>query len=562
MLGATVGALQPTSAGADDPVPPTIQAVYAEPSNLAWDGGLVTVYASLDSPAGIANASFGIYLANGGTAYATMTESSPGSNLWSGGVVLGPNYEVYGVNHNVEISVMGNDGGYTQEFVTSLTQDGQPQFDQAPYVQVDSVDPTSLSSAGGQVLIRASATDDRAVSEVYATVTGPAGSSVVYMSPYSGDQWEGTLDVPANTSHDSGVSYTVQATALDDIGQYSTADGPSIYVAPVENQPPTVANPSVTPTSLPATGGDVTIRADVTDADGSVQDVTAFVLAPEGGFTPVPMTQASVGAPYEGIWTAPANTGEPVAEYAVLITAIDNEGAPGEADAGSVTVDGTPPFDEAPDVFDPSVTPTSLPAAGGQITIEASATDDRAISEVYAVITSPAGSAVVPMGGISSSRYQAVYTVPANGTSSPVVYSVEVSALDDIGQQDIEDAGTVTVAVGADTPPVLSVLSVTPRSLSAAGGSVSIRAKATDDNAIAKVVAAITRPNGSIAKIVLARVRTSSFYKGAYQLPANPKFTPVSYGVAVTARDRSNQTDTEDACDVSAPARRAAAAHR
>ena len=254
MLGATVGALQPTSASADEPVTPTIQAVSAVPSNLPWDGGLVTVYASLESPAGIANAYYGIYLANGGTAYASMTESSPGSNLWSGDVVLGPNYEVYGVNHNVEVSVTGNDGGYAQEFATSITQDGQPVFDQAPYVQIDSVDPTSLSSDGGQVLIRASASDDQSVSEVYATVTGPAGSSVVYLSPASGDQWEGTFDVPANTSHDSGVSYATQATALDDIGQSGFADGPSIYVDAVQNQAPTVGNPSVTPT-FPASDG-------------------------------------------------------------------------------------------------------------------------------------------------------------------------------------------------------------------------------------------------------------------------------------------------------------------
>ena len=393
-IGAVLGVLAPTDASADEPVPPTISNVFVSPSSVQYEGGTVTVSANLESPAGIANASYSVYLANGGAAYASMTESPAGSGSWSGDVAIPTNYEFNAVSHSLEMYVEGNDGGSTQEFVGSIDQEGQPQFDQAPYVSVSMVEPQSLSSDGGQVTIRASASDDRSVSEVYATVTGPEGTSTVYLSPIFGDEWEGTFDAPANPSRLAGVSYSTSATALDDIGQSSSADGPSIYVAPLENQPPIVANPSVTPNSLPATGGDVTIRADVTDSDGSVQDVTAFVLAPEGGYTPVPMTHSGVGDSYEGIWTAPPNHAEPAAEYSVLVTALDNEGAPGEADAGTVTVEGTPPFDERPDVFDPSVTPTSLPAAGGQITIEASASDDRAISEVYAVVTSVDGATV------------------------------------------------------------------------------------------------------------------------------------------------------------------------
>ena len=184
------------------------------------------------------------------------------------------------------------------------------------------------------------------------------------------------------------------------------------------NQPPVVTNPSLTPTSLPVTGGDVTIRADVTDADGSVANVTAFVLSPGGGFIPVPMTQPAAGAPYEGMWTAPANTGESAAEYPVLVTALDNEDEPGEAPAGSVTVAGT---NQPPELGTPSVRPRSLPTAGGPVTIRVRATDDRAVTSVFALITRPNGATKrVAMATVGGARYEGVYQVPANTTFVPV----------------------------------------------------------------------------------------------------------------------------------------------
>ena len=109
------------------------------------------------------------------------------------------------------------------------------------------------------------------------------------------------------------------------------------------------------------------------------------------------------------------------------------------------------------------MTPQTLPSTGGQITIAATATDDRAVSYVYANVTDPAGNATsVDLDAISSSRFEGVYTLPANTTTSAANYAITVIAQDDIGQEGYEDAGVVSVAAAAATKK-LSVLPSTVR---------------------------------------------------------------------------------------------------
>ena len=108
---------------------------------------------------------------------------------------------------------------------------------------------------------------------------------------------------------------------------------------------------------------------------------------------------------------------------------------------------GTPPFDETPIVWDPSVTPTSLPTGGGAVTLAVSAWDLRGISEAYASISGPAGAAYnVPLEPIGADRFAGVFQAPANSSISPAYYEIEFSALDDIGQQTIVGGERVSVA--------------------------------------------------------------------------------------------------------------------
>ena len=528
---------------------PVISNVVINPSSVEANGGTVTISATITSSVGIAEAGFTVNLFSGGQAGAAMTRTAPGSDVWSGDIAIPANFSNDPINHGVDMSATGNDGGNVLEIVGSIDQAGQPQFDEAPNVGINSVTPTDLGSEGGDVLFSVSASDDHAVSEVYVSLFGSDGSTTtVHLAGVSSLNWEGTFTAPANTSRTAPVTYATQATALDDAGQSAFSDGPQITVAPVPNQEPVVSNPSVTPVSLPPAGGEVTIRADAMDPDGSLTDVHADITHPDGSITSLTMNQPSVDAPYEVVWTAPANndTDSPK-EHVVTVVAVDDEGASGFAEAGSVTVDGPPPFDELPDVFDSLLTPTTLPAGGGEVSVEASATDDRAMSEVYAVVTAPDGTTTqVPMEGVSSSRYQGDFTLPANTRFSPASYSVEVTALDDIGQPGTEAAGTVKVAARVDLAPELTRAAVVPSTL-IGSGLARLRATATDDRAVAEVYALVRAPGGEPTRVEMYAPPGDPRYEGLFSAPENTSGKPVTYAVEIVATDRAGHQSRADA---------------
>ena len=230
--------------------------------------------------------------------------------------------------------------------------------------------------------------------------------------------------------------------------------------------PPVVTNVTASPSSLPAEGGLVTIFADASDENGGVTWVQAEVSGPFGGPETVLMGFTGVGNTYSGSLTIPANFTDSPMSYSILVQAIDLGGNSTWEGGAEINVDAAPQFDERPIVSDPLVTPRDLPSAGGSSTIRVTASDDRAISEVYATVTLPGGSTTnVPLEGVSSSAYEGVFTAPANSGATAAQYAIEVTALDDIGQSASVDAGLVTVAA-APPPPSAAKLTVNPGKLS------------------------------------------------------------------------------------------------
>lgn len=115
--------------------------------------------------------------------------------------------------------------------------------------------------------------------------------------------------------------------------------------------------------------------------------------------------------------------------------------------AGSVQVAAEPVFDEAPSVWDPAVTPRTLTSAGGPVKLAVSAFDLRGISDAYATVTGPGGVQTrVQLEGVSSDRFEGTFNAPPNTGTGAIEYSVEMSALDDIGQQTTVSGGVFTVA--------------------------------------------------------------------------------------------------------------------
>ena len=215
-----IAALLPATAMADDPQPVVISGFAANPSALPPAGGMVIVSAVISSPAGISHAAISVYQADGGITGTDLERTDPATDTWSGQVAIPGNASNEPVSHTLEVFAQANDGGSAQEIVGSIDVAGQPVFDQAPDVFDPALDPVSLPASGGPVTIRASASDDRSVSEVNAVVSGAGGATWnVPMEPISSSRFEGTWNAPPNPSPTLSATYSVEVTALDDIGQ-------------------------------------------------------------------------------------------------------------------------------------------------------------------------------------------------------------------------------------------------------------------------------------------------------------------------------------------------------
>jgi len=215
--------------------------------------------------------------------------------------------------------------------------------------------------------------------------------------------------------------------------------------AAAEDFPPVITNAQISPSTLPSNGGTVTVTADVVD-DISVFSVGANAYGP--GFLSAPMllTDSDAGT-YTGTIDIGPNFNEDSVNYQIEVVAIDGTSGTTMEFIGDVEVRGNPPFDEKPIVWDPSVSPTSLPRSGGPVNLAVSAWDLRGISEAYASITGSAGESYnVPLEAISADRFTGVFNAPANTSIFPAYYEIEFSALDDIGQQTIVSGERVTVA--------------------------------------------------------------------------------------------------------------------
>ncbi len=230
-----------------------------------------------------------------------------------------------------------------------------------------------------------------------------------------------------------------------------------------EDTGPLILSAKVSPASLPAEGGTVTISARVED-DCGLQQVYAEIYSGEGIYQSFQMLPAedinTHSAVYRAEFQVLGNSQESPVSYQANILATDTNGAIAEAFAGEVEVAGVPQFDEAPYVSEPLVAPSVLGGFGGTAKIGVSASDNRGVASAYAVVTFPDNSEQdVALEPISFSRFEGSLKVPANPSGEPQTYSVAVFAEDDIGQTTGAYAGTITVEPkGTPSSGVLSLV--------------------------------------------------------------------------------------------------------
>jgi hypothetical protein len=216
-----------------------------------------------------------------------------------------------------------------------------------------------------------------------------------------------------------------------------------------ESAPPQVESAQVSPSSLPAEGGTITLTTEV-ESDCGVE-VYAEVNTSEGtqwSFQILPTGDLNGNLrTYKAEVGAPPNYKDEAFYYEFTIRVLDDFEGSSELFAGGTEVAPTPQFDEAPYVSNATVTPASLGTEGGWVTISADISDNRSVSYAFANIMLPNETLKeVPLEPVSSSHFVGHYKAPANYGTAAAKYSVVVYGEDDIGQQRLEEAGTFTVA--------------------------------------------------------------------------------------------------------------------
>lgn len=245
-----LGSGRPTSAqGGGGDNPPVILSGTVNPTSLPYDGGTVTITAEAIDDFGIYMAYAEVIQPDNTSFYVQLFPAGEtGLTFFEGTVSIPPNYTDAPVSYGVNLHITDWNGGADVDFVAAFQVDAQPQFDEPPVVFNPAVEPQNLPSAGGTVRISAHATDNRGISEVYATLSPSVGAAVhLPLDAISGTEFEGFYQVPPNTLG-TPVHYTVDVTALDDIGQGATARVGLVTVAPVA--PPSDGRLKVSPGSL------------------------------------------------------------------------------------------------------------------------------------------------------------------------------------------------------------------------------------------------------------------------------------------------------------------------
>lgn len=216
----------------------------------------------------------------------------------------------------------------------------------------------------------------------------------------------------------------------------------------LEDNPPVISGGAVSPSSLPNTGGNVQLSAEVSD-DFGLMMVYAQVYLPDGSTQSIQLFQGNETT-YFGTLEVPPNGSESPVEYGVEVQVWDTNGAYSASLIGGVQVEATPQFDEPPYATEAQLTPSLLPAEGGTFTISAQAGDNRSLTGLFATVSTLNGSLEVPLQQVSPGRFEGSYALPANPGPAPLEYVVEVVAQDDVGQEGRASAGIVTV----EAPPV------------------------------------------------------------------------------------------------------------
>ena len=218
---------------------------------------------------------------------------------------------------------------------------------------------------------------------------------------------------------------------------------------------PVITNATITPATLPVTGGVMTISATVTDSSSQAINSVTANIAHIGN---VSLYNGGVGNVYTAnVASGGNNTGIAPIIYTASITATDVQPV---STSVSATGQTTQAYDDTPpQIANAVISPVALPFTGGVITVSATVTDPngRAINSVDANIAY-IGDITLSNGGIGN-VYTGNYASNGNNTGTvPIIYTATVSATNDLNlANSATAAGQTTQEDSSGTVPTASI---------------------------------------------------------------------------------------------------------
>ena len=245
-----------------------------------------------------------------------------------------------------------------------------------------------------------------------------------------------------------------------EIGNFVRDPNNYIPVSQPSNQAPSVSITSPSNNASFTVGSSISLSANASDNDGSVQRVEFFHGSTKIG--------EDLSSPYSFVWSS-VNAGT----YSITAKATDNAGATTTSGAVSITVTAN----TAPTVSITSPANNADFVLGSNIAIAANATDANgtvARVEFY--------NGTTKIGEDTSSPYSYTWVSPAPGN-----HTLTAKAFDNLGAVTTSSAVTVSV-IAPNVSPTVALTSPVHNATFASGSTVTITANATDnDGTVSKV---------------------------------------------------------------------------
>jgi hypothetical protein len=285
----------------------------------------------------------------------------------------------------------------------------------------------ALAKPGALMLFSVGASDDGSIASVAVDLVTLGGSSTQAMVD-DGTQGDATasdgtysFEYTIPSGQNLG-NRTLPVTAVDDQGDSAST---AITCTVIPNQPPTVSNEAVTPSS-PVQGGQILLTAMASDADGTVTGVSVNLL-PLNGPASQPMLDDGTGGDAtagDGTWsvqyTIPLTVG--VGSKTLPVTAVDDDSAMG---TGAIQFILNP--NPGPTLSNAGTNPAQA-TGEDTVTFLIDATDSDGVASVTVDLTALGGGASTPMNVTTAPTYACQLTLSAH--VAPGMYSLPVTAQD------------------------------------------------------------------------------------------------------------------------------------